>query len=235
MKAKTFSLKINKPCTESWDEMTLNGIGKHCASCNKVVIDFSRLSESEIADQIKNAVGKICGRFRKEQLQVVYAVNSRRRAPWYNQFFVKMALTGILTLKLADAGAQTTSTPIEKTTKDNSGKKKNKIKETTSDKKKTISGKVIDKDSREAIQYATITIANTKISTVTDAEGKFTIEVPSDFKGKNVTIQISGASYTSATKSFAVSTLPRKEFLALLSYQEQMLMGDIDIEYEKTH
>jgi hypothetical protein len=233
MKNKAFNLKINNPCAESWDEMTLNGNGKHCMSCNKVVIDFSRLSETEIANLVKNTVGKICGRFRKEQLQVVYAVNSQRRAPWYNQFFVKMALTGILTLKLADAGAQTTINPIEKTTKDNSGKKK--IKESSSGKKKTISGKVIDKDSREVIFLASISINKTAVSVQTDAAGKFTIELPADYTEKNVTLIISGPGYTTSTKSFAVSTLPRKEFLALLASKEEILMGDIDINYNPGH
>ena len=44
--------------------------GRHCASCNKVVVDFTVMSEKEIKDYfLKNTSLKTCGRVYKAQLR----------------------------------------------------------------------------------------------------------------------------------------------------------------------
>ena len=45
----TYSVKIENPCTEDWDKMDQTSVGKFCSNCSKNVIDFSKLTDSEIA------------------------------------------------------------------------------------------------------------------------------------------------------------------------------------------
>lgn len=69
MRTSTFCVSIPEHCHENWDQMKQEDQGRFCFSCNKSVIDFSKMNEQEIGDFFKNSTGeKVCGRFRTEQL-----------------------------------------------------------------------------------------------------------------------------------------------------------------------
>ena len=49
--------------------MTPQGAGRHCASCQKVVIDFTQKTDAEVLTILRAAAGGgTCGRFRENQL-----------------------------------------------------------------------------------------------------------------------------------------------------------------------
>lgn len=54
-------------CPESWDNMTPVDGGRHCASCNKIIPDFSDKTEAEIIAHLQTT-GQSCGRFRSDQV-----------------------------------------------------------------------------------------------------------------------------------------------------------------------
>src|SRR5688572_4455488 len=65
-----YQISIPKPCTEDWDKMTKTAQGKHCASCNKVVIDFSTMNNQQIIEILLAQKGKkICGNFYNTQIK----------------------------------------------------------------------------------------------------------------------------------------------------------------------
>lgn len=66
---KTKFLTLNRPCDEKWENMTPNERGSFCDSCSKNVIDFTRLSQLEISEIMKNSDGNICARVTKTQLR----------------------------------------------------------------------------------------------------------------------------------------------------------------------
>jgi hypothetical protein len=69
MKHKT---TIPKPCHESWDKMTPNENGRFCLSCSKIVVDFTSMLPEEIQHYfIQNQNEKICGKFKKSQLDAI--------------------------------------------------------------------------------------------------------------------------------------------------------------------
>lgn len=59
---------IPDPCHENWDKMTPQEQGKHCAVCDKVVVDFTKKNPVEIDEIMKGQTGKVCGHFTVNQL-----------------------------------------------------------------------------------------------------------------------------------------------------------------------
>jgi len=94
-KPKPIQISIPNPCHQSWDEMTPQGQGRHCAHCQKVVTDFTSWSDTALFDFfIKNKNKEVCGRFKHEQL-------NRRIVPHQPQsklyrLFIGLGLTLIL-------------------------------------------------------------------------------------------------------------------------------------------
>lgn len=81
-----FQLDIHQPCHENWEAMTKEDKGRFCASCQKIVIDFSRMSDRELAAFFKKPSGSVCGRLRQDQLQRNIEI-PRKRIPWIKYFF----------------------------------------------------------------------------------------------------------------------------------------------------
>lgn len=62
-------ISIPKPCHEDWNKMTPDQKGAFCKVCNKSVHDFSRKSAEEVEQiLLKEEEGKVCGRFRSDQI-----------------------------------------------------------------------------------------------------------------------------------------------------------------------
>ncbi len=68
-------MKINIPipCHENWENMTSQDKGRFCGSCQKVVVDFTKMSNDEIIDYFKKQETKksTCGRFYDVQLRQI--------------------------------------------------------------------------------------------------------------------------------------------------------------------
>jgi hypothetical protein len=66
-------ISIPKPCHESWGRMDATAQGAFCHSCQKEVIDFSAMTDREVAEYLaKHQTG--CGRFRKDQLDTKLSI-----------------------------------------------------------------------------------------------------------------------------------------------------------------
>ncbi|TGE09619.1 energy transducer TonB [Hymenobacter fodinae] len=62
------NVKLNT-CQEDWQQMTPVALGHHCAQCDRVVINFTTSSQADLAAAFQNSPdGRVCGRFRPEQL-----------------------------------------------------------------------------------------------------------------------------------------------------------------------
>ena len=83
---KKFELTIPKPCHENWDAMTPDDKGRFCGSCQKSVVDFSGMSDRQIAQFFKKPIGSVCGRFHNDQLNREIEI-PRKRIPWLRYFF----------------------------------------------------------------------------------------------------------------------------------------------------
>ena len=69
---RKYKLTIPEPCTENWDEMTPKENGRFCLSCSKTVVDFTAMLPDEVQHFfIENQNNKVCGRFKKSQLDTI--------------------------------------------------------------------------------------------------------------------------------------------------------------------
>lgn len=55
-------LRIASPCTESWDGMTGDPVGRHCARCDRQVFDFARMTPRQIEARVEASGGRLCAR-----------------------------------------------------------------------------------------------------------------------------------------------------------------------------
>ena len=89
-----FKLNIPEPCHEDWQQMSPTQKGKFCDSCQKEVIDFTKLSSTEIARKTKNAT-QLCGRFTQSQLKQEYVSTSQNRL---NRLGIALGLGSIVAI-----------------------------------------------------------------------------------------------------------------------------------------
>lgn len=62
---------IHQPftCSENWDAMSPTDVGRHCASCQTQVVDFTRMTDGEVVAFLSQySPERRCGRFREDQV-----------------------------------------------------------------------------------------------------------------------------------------------------------------------
>jgi hypothetical protein len=103
--SKKIQLSIAEPCHENWDNMSPVDKGKFCGSCQKQVVDFSNMSDRQIAEFFKKpSTGSVCGRFMTDQLEREIEI-PKKRIPFVKHFF-QIALPAFLISAKASAQTQ---------------------------------------------------------------------------------------------------------------------------------
>ena len=185
--AKRLQINIPEPCHENWEAMTPVEKGRFCGACQKQVIDFSRMSDRQIAEFFrKPSNGSGCGRFLTSQLDREIVL-SRKRIPWLKYFFTVALPAFLLSLKPGSSKAQGLVRVDHKLTA--ADKKSNCAAQNTpanpltattnpadSTSAFTVSGVVAD-EKGEAVPGALVRIKGTRTGVAADVNGKFRIVV----------------------------------------------------------
>lgn len=96
MPRSTLLLRLPQPCQESWDAMTPTGPGRHCATCQKTVVDFTQKTDGELLAYFRQArPDQTCGRFRSAQLGRPLAARPAAAVRW--QYWLAGLLVAALT------------------------------------------------------------------------------------------------------------------------------------------
>ncbi|GGF00870.1 energy transducer TonB [Hymenobacter cavernae] len=112
-----------QPCDADWQQMTLTAQGRHCAHCNRVVHDFTNASAADLAQaRAASPDGRLCGRFRREQLAPRLQLRPKLR-----RFLVALVLVCGLGLTSGEAWAQVKAAPLRKATEKTSSEDVGKI------------------------------------------------------------------------------------------------------------
>ena len=172
-------LSIPEPCHQSWQQMTDVQGGRHCESCSKTVVDFTRMSNDEIINYL-SVSGRVCGRFDNDQFHGLSArvADEDRNAGWKKWL---MAVAFVSASFITKANIHIANTRIERTEQlplSRSPESADTIKKSNElPKERVINGRVVD-ESGSPLPGAQVQIQGTTIDMVTNADGCFSFKVP---------------------------------------------------------
>lgn len=105
--------QIKSPCDEDWSSMKIGLRSRHCESCKKDVIDFTKMSREEILTYLLGNIGKqVCGRIREGQLDfhhtdILVTVNSLSHKERNTNFaFYLLSIGTLLMLNQSEVNAK---------------------------------------------------------------------------------------------------------------------------------
>jgi hypothetical protein len=219
---ENINLSIPSPCNEKWTNFTPTGNGGYCANCKKEVIDFTKWSDVRIKDYFANG-GSSCGRFRADQLKT-YSIAPPARNSYKFLQIPLLGATLLLNAKLAEA-AEKTIQGIE-IQSPNRMPKVNEAAKGDTLKRKTILGLIKSEEDQSPIPGVNVVRKGSNASTVSDADGKFTIEIQNPKKSDTLVFSFIG--YKSVTKNiFEIDDSPIILELDSVVLGETVLMGGI--------
>ena len=163
-----FKLNIPEPCHEDWQQMSPTQKGKFCANCQKEVIDFTKLSATEIARKTKKAT-QLCGRFTSTQLEQEYVSASQNSL---SRLGIALGLGSII------AVAQPSFAQEEKPDKIEVHQLQGEVALTTqANDSISITGTVTDEEGL-SLPGVNVIQQNSSHGTQTDFDGNFSIKIP---------------------------------------------------------
>jgi len=214
-KSKTIQFQIPAPCSESWDKMHSLPGGKFCDNCEKTVVDFSQMTDNELVRFFEKNDQQLCGRFRSDQLDKEIELP---RVPTSFQKLKSIAAiaAGLLAWNTAPAQSILPQENISmvKRAKAAKGDKCQLRKLNKHFSKNKLSG--IVKDQNGEILIGVNILLEKNNGTVTDIDGKFELEIPSDWESFEVTFSYIGF-------ETQVIEFDKKDVLAKKSAEVKML------------
>jgi hypothetical protein len=221
---------------ENWAAMAQNETGKYCLNCSKNVVDFTNLSDQETIEIITQSTTKICGRLNSSQLNRLMILNQGyiHHSRFYN-FFAGLLLIGTSNnVKALDQKNQIeTASHIDAQKKTQNGFISNdKIFQTDDPVKNTIKGKVIDSETKEVIEFASIVIKGTKTGCSSDINGNFKLVIPDSLLTEKINIIASYIGYDPIEFIINKTDLPMTKDL-VFSFKGQVMNGAIEIVVKK--
>jgi hypothetical protein len=229
---KQIHLSIADPCHESWDNMTTAEQGRFCASCQKQVVDFTNMTDTQLADFFKTkSTGSTCGRFYGDQLGRNIQV-PRKTIPWIKYFF-QIALPAFLMSAKASAqgkaGVKNTETTVTNPSRLMLGKV---AAPRTMDvpEQKIIKGRVVD-ENNTPLPYAMIFMKGQETPVHADSSGMFTIEKP--LTDKDIVLEVAYIGYQRREVTINRQTYPANGLVVQLSVRYMTGITAIATHYTK--
>lgn len=108
---RNYTIKFTYQCDNKWDEMIPQDNGRHCGSCNKVVVDFTQMSDRDIIQYLmKNT--HTCGLFKKSQVnRPMFLYNIKRKSSW--PAIAAMLISGLFSISPSALNATNSKPAIE--------------------------------------------------------------------------------------------------------------------------
>lgn len=217
---KNLSLSVAKPCSQKWANLIPVEDGAFCSSCNKVVVDFTQMSDEALIDFFSKTKDRTCGRFRPHQLTVYSRSMSVKVNPGMTLLkagFVSLLL--VLTSKqaLAQNKKPATTEAVEKRGR------RAAADNTAIQTERTLRGIVLD-ERNEPIPGANIILKGSTVGTFADVDGRF--EFPQKVKEGDV-ICVYFIGYES--KEYVVSNNTDKE-LQIRMVCDVTMLGEVAVD-----
>lgn len=225
IKNRAIELSIPTPCSQNWDEMTVNEKGHFCENCNKSVVDFTNYNDQQLVDFFKKSTGNICGQFRDSQLEKkIYTVELTQ-----NRFFPQFLISAILAIGLGNNAYAKGKhiDPIVSNVVTNREKKEGKNNSIADDNTHSVIGEVTDLFTKEEIPGVKITIEGSDIATTTNMLGLFQLVIPDHLPADKIRLIVSSPGYISKTLSYATRNFPSRAIIELQKEEMHQFSGKI--------
>jgi hypothetical protein len=174
------SLSIPRPCAESWNNFTPAPEGGFCGSCQKTVIDFTRMSDRQILDYLAKKKAHTCGRFRADQLKTYTFPEPNSIRPGFT--LLRAGILGLLLIFTSRPAGAKNTVPVMPTVEMTQSTPGVGV-ETMVRVEHWVKGVVRDQTG-EPLPGVSVIRKGTTQGTATDAEGRF--EFPHKLKAGDV-------------------------------------------------
>ena len=174
-----FSIQIQEPCHENWAEMTPTEQGRFCQNCQKVVVDFSKMSDRDLTQWFAARAGKrVCGRVNHNQLNRDFSYVNHSKSTFYQR--TAIFVSGLF---FATSAYGQDYKPTEITTTGDTilVREPQHTKPPKIEKKARILRGVVLDERGEPIPSAVVMVKGTQISTMADFDGFFQFFLTDDF------------------------------------------------------
>jgi hypothetical protein len=169
------SLHIPQPCAESWDAMTPTATGRHCAACQKTVVDFTLKTDAELLAYFAQPGEGTCGRFWSDQLArpLQPAKAPATTSAWRMWLAAAATVWGLREAMSLPAGAASVPVPVHQPRK-----KPGRAVPQAWAPALLIRGVVRDAATNTVVPGVAIFLKAENRSTITDSAGRFSLRVP---------------------------------------------------------
>ena len=154
--------------------MTPTAQGRHCAACQKTVVDFTQSTDAQIQAHFRQA-GRagVCGRFSSAQLgRPLQPPHAPAEAPWRTWLALTLALWAG---RESAAPAALAQTPTEQRQPQPPAYLRG-----ADETQLRLRGRVVDSATGEGLPGVTVLLLNSTHRTATDVEGRFELLFPAD-------------------------------------------------------
>ncbi|MGO4918310.1 carboxypeptidase-like regulatory domain-containing protein [Maribacter spongiicola] len=221
----TLTIDVKKPCKEKFTNFSKTEKGGFCQSCEKEVVDFTKLSDSEMISYITSTNKKNCGMFKPSQLKT-YETNTLQHMT--NSMLHKgiaMMSFSLLALCATEVKGQESASiepPIEVVSTDIMG---DISYVEIFQEKHTVTGTIVD-EANEPLPGVNVVLKGTTVGTQTDFDGKF--EFPQQLVENDILV-LSFIGYK--TKIYKVAANGNSIIDINITFDEydMVMMGDIVI------
>ncbi|OJU45273.1 MAG: hypothetical protein BGN96_07030 [Bacteroidales bacterium 45-6] len=166
----SYKISIPKPCHESWDKMTPTGDGRYCSVCNKVIYDFTNLTNRELVEKIEGD-RNLCARYRQSQLNTDLYSNKSRK-PLRLAVILTITSSAFLTQSLSAKTENDNKTEQRFGMKEDSKQSETEIQQRP-EAKDTIKVSGIVEYEKKGMAGVLITQKGTHNGSITDEKGEF--------------------------------------------------------------
>jgi hypothetical protein len=195
MPQPTTSVRIAQPCAESWDAMTPTGPGRHCAACQKTVVDFTLKSDAEILAYLAKAAGETCGRLTHDQQNrpLIPALGAHPTTRWRAWLALALAAWG---LRASPAAADPAAGPPNAAHPHRKASPKHRQPLAAP---KLLRGTVRAADTHEPLAGVAVFLKGENRSATTDTAGQFSLLLPAQRPRAGRALVLHYAGYQSET------------------------------------